>query len=267
MQGAGQDWILAPIDEGSGSAPDKFVARDDEVHVWRATLDVSDATDGRLETWLSPDELQRAAAFRFARDRTRFILRRGVLRALLGRYLALHPKRIVFEYGAAGKPALAAAHGEHGLIFNVSHSEDLAVYAIAAGRAVGVDVESVRPLIEADAIARRYFSPAEAAALNNIPDPALRLEAFFNCWTRKEAYIKATGEGLSRPLDSFDVSLAPEEPARLLKTTAAGGAGAWSLCHLSPAPGFAGAVAAAGRSWRLRCWLWQSADLQRHANP
>src|SRR5262249_48037202 len=142
------------------------------------------------------------------------------------------------------------------LRFNLSHSQNLALYAFALDREVGVDVEAMRPLDDAAEIARRYFSQAENAAFERIV-PAQRLEAFFNCWTRKEAFLKATGEGLNRPLDSFDVTLTPGEAAQLSiagQTTEGGG---WSLYDLNPAPGFRAAVAAAGQGWVVKCWRWR----------
>jgi 4'-phosphopantetheinyl transferase len=240
------DWYEWPIQTSN-----QTIGQND-VEVWCASLDAPDEA-GRAERWLSPDERQRAARFRFDQDRQRFILHRGILRALLGRYLAVHPRELAFMSGPNGKPALASPFAARGLRFNLSHSQNLALYAFALDREVGVDVEAIRPLDDVEGIARRYFSRAENAALERIV-PVQRSEAFFNCWTRKEAFLKATGEGLDRPLDSFDVSLAPGEPARLLATGEP--TGAWSLHDLAPAPGFRAAVAAAGEDWTIHCWRW-----------
>jgi 4'-phosphopantetheinyl transferase len=163
-----------------------------------------------------------------------------MLRRLLGGFLGLEPERVELRYGPHGKPCV------EGLRFNLAHSHELALYAFSRGRELGVDLERIRPLRDAAAIAERYFSAEENAVLRSLPE-IQRHEAFFRCWTRKEAYLKALGDGLARPLDSFDVTLAPGEPARLLRVQGAPDEAArWSLLHLDPAPGFVGALAAEG---------------------
>jgi 4'-phosphopantetheinyl transferase len=207
-----------------------------------------------MERLLSADEAQRAARYGFARDRRRFVVARATLRILLGRYLNLEPGRVRFCYGTHGKPALDALQCEGDLRFSLAHSEDLALYAIASGREVGVDLEWVRPLADLRQIAETFFSARERAALFEL-EPAHRPEAFYACWTRKEAYLKARGEGLALPLDQFDVSLAPGEPARLL-----GVRGdprerqRWSLHALAPAAGCVAALAVEGHRWKLGRW-------------
>ncbi len=224
----------------------------DEVHVWKADLEPSAAQVQCFVEILSPDERARAARFHFARDRDRWTVARGQLRALLARYLGGLPDQFRFSLGPHGKPALAAPAGTH-LRFNLSHSAGLALYAVARGREVGVDVEALRPDFATDEIAERFFSPTERRALRAVP-PERRCEAFFACWTRKEAYIKARGLGLAIPLDAFDVSLAPDEPAALLATRDEPGESVrWSLEALAPGPGFAGAVVAEGHGWRVSC--------------
>jgi 4'-phosphopantetheinyl transferase len=226
----------------------------DEVHVWRARLDAPPERVRRLLDLLAPDERVRAGRFHFRRDEDRFVVARGLLRTILGGYLNSGPERLRFEYGAQGKPALAPEHNPAGLRFNVSHSEGVALYAVTRGREVGVDVERVSARVECEEIAGRFFSPREVARLRALPE-ALREAAFFDCWTRKEAYIKARGEGLSLPLDGFDVSLAPGEPAALLANRLdPAEVSRWSLRELRPWPGFAAAVAVEGRGWRLKCW-------------
>ena len=234
-----------------------------EVHVWWAALDLDTQRVAHLADSLSPDERARAERFHFDRDRVRFIAARGVLRALLGGYLGVSPPALAFEYGPHGKPALAASSTgapaaalAAEVRFNVSHSTGVALYALARGRDVGVDVEGLRGDFATDEIADRFFSPAERMALRALPAEA-RCAAFFACWTRKEAYIKARGVGLSLALDAFDVSLAPGEPAALLATRDDPAArDHWSLRALDPGPGLAGAVVAEGRDWALRCWSW-----------
>jgi 4'-phosphopantetheinyl transferase len=230
-----------------------------DVHVWAACLD--DLPEASLRLLLSADERARGGRFHFERDRRRFVNARGLLRALLGRYLDVDPARLLFGYGPRGKPFLAA-RGE--LRFNVSHSSGLALLAFARGLELGVDVERERPLPESEDIASRYFSAREGAELRG-----LRVEergaAFFRCWTRKEAFIKATGDGLSRPLDEFDVTLAPGEPARLLRVLGEPeAAGRFRLEDLRPAPGFAGALAVEGEAKRVVCRTWDQVGEMSH---
>jgi len=191
-------------------APVAEVIGDDEVHVWRIALDRGDGDS--LRARLSSDELARAARFHFERDRTRFLVARAALREILAHYLGASPAEIAFVYGDHGKPALAPPHGD--LRFNLSHSHGLALCAVTRGREVGVDVERIRELDDLEDLARSVFSARELAALHRLPEPGL-LAGFFTGWTRKEAFIKALGEGLSHPLKRFDVSLEPGRPARL----------------------------------------------------
>jgi 4'-phosphopantetheinyl transferase len=218
------------------------------VHVAAVSLDLP----WRRPLWLSPDERRRAAAFHFERDRRRFAAARGILRELLGRYLGVDSSALVFVYGSHGKPALASPW--EGLRFNVSHSGGLALFAFATGQDVGVDIEQERPLPEMDSIAERHFSPLENAALQLLAEPERR-RAFFRCWTRKEAFIKAIGDGLSHALDSFDVTVAASEPARLLRVAGEPDASRrFRLEGLEPAHGFAAALAALGRPARVVCF-------------
>lgn len=223
----------------------------EEVHVWCVPLDPPEEEVRRCAALLSPDEQARAARFRFEKHRREFTVGRGMLRTLLGRYLDADPRRLEFGYGPHGKPVLASG----GLRFNLSHSGSLALYAVARERELGVDIEEHRPLDDAEQIAERFFSRAENEAFRALP-PELRNEAFFLCWTRKEAYIKAIGEGLSLPLHEFDVSLAPGEPARLLGARDAAQALRWTLRGLDPAPGYAAAIVVEGSGWELACWRW-----------
>ncbi len=227
-----------------------------DVHVWRTSLELSAEHVQRLRQTLAANEIARADRFYFERDRKRFTVARGVLRAILSCYLDVEPSQLGFSYSGYGKPALATAPGKDSLRFNVSHSHELALYAITRGREVGIDIEHIRANVASDAIAERHFSSREVATLRALP-AHLRREAFFTCWTRKEAYIKARGEGLSLPLDRFDVSLAPGEPAALLRTLGdPGEASRWALQALTPGGGYVAAVVVEGHDWQLTCWQW-----------
>ncbi len=220
----------------------------DEVHVWQSSLDLDTDTLNQLRQTLSPDEQSRADRFTFPKLRAHFTAGRGMLRVLLGRYLDRDPAALRFRYNLQGKPALADSAGDV-LRFNLAHSHGIAVYAVARQREVGIDVERVRPEVAGDDIAERYFSPRELAALRSLPTEQ-RLEAFFHCWTRKEAYIKAVGKGLALPLDSFDVSVTPEEAA-VLEARHEGAAGRWTMRALEVPAGYVGALAVEGAGWRV----------------
>ncbi len=224
-----------------------------EIHVWCASLN---KPLSRFNNVLSAGERRRAERFHFEEDRQRFIVRRGILRTFLGYYLNVEPGRLQFCYGKNGKPALADKFGGGAIRFNMSCSKALALYAFTRDTEIGVDIEYIRDLSEMEPIAERFFSARESAAFYTLPESARR-EAFFNCWTRKEAFLKATGDGLSGPLDGFDVSLVPGEPARLLGINGdARAVSRWSIQDLKPAPGFAAAVAIEGRSWEVHYCRW-----------
>jgi 4'-phosphopantetheinyl transferase len=240
--------------------PELLELSEDEIHVWRACLDCEDNVFLQFEATLAPDEKARADRFFFQRDRKSFVVTRGVLRTLLARYLNRPPAQFEFDYSPQGKPFLHADLTRRPVQFNVSHSHGLALLAFSAGHHVGIDVELVRPNFAGDDIAERYFSRQEVMELRALPMP-LRDEGFFLCWTRKEAYVKARGEGLHIPLVSFHVSLTPGQPARLQSTDSLD----WSLLSLRPGPEHVGALVGEGRDWRLRCWDWnvhESADRQ-----
>jgi 4'-phosphopantetheinyl transferase len=224
----------------------------DDVHVWRATLTWPEAAAHRLEQCLAADERDKMERFRFEKDRRRYLVGRGLLRSLLGRYLDVAPQELRFETTAAGKPHLATGQGQ--LQFNLAHSGEYVLIAIADGRAVGIDVEEVRDDFDAGEIAAHFFSPDERRELEALSGRA-RTEAFFECWTLKEAYVKARGEGLSLPLDQFDVSLRPGEPARLIATRPdPAEARRWQLSGLSVADGYKAALAVEGQGCTLRFW-------------
>jgi 4'-phosphopantetheinyl transferase len=241
------------------SAPERLCLSAGAVHVWRVSLDESPSQVALFQNTLDDDERSRADRFYFSRDRERFVVARGVLRALLGRYLDRSPESLSFTYSSHGKPALASESGDDAIRFNLSHSQETALYAVTRNRELGVDLEFIRCNLETEQIAQRFFSRSEIAALLALP-LALRKYAFFLCWTRKEAYIKARGEGLSMSLDQFAVSLIPGEPAVLLNTQPdPDEALGWSLRNLTPASGYAAALAVKGHDWALSCWQWPPA--------
>jgi 4'-phosphopantetheinyl transferase len=214
----------------------------DEVHVWFEDIESTSEADRSL---LSPDERMRAERFHFDRDRDRFTAARATLRLLLAAYLGEGPRAYELGYGAHGKPFLAGAFAASGLEFNLSHAQGLATYAFASGRTVGVDLERLVEVPDALDLAARFFAPSERAALEAL-EPGQRSRAFLTGWTRKEAFVKALGQGLGFPLDGFEVSLSPDEPARLL-AFAGGDPAAWTLSGFAPEEGYLAAVAVQGR--------------------
>jgi 4'-phosphopantetheinyl transferase len=218
-----------------------------EVHVWSLPLDISQCSLASVAEFLSPDERKRADRFRFEGPRIRFLAGRALLRVILGRYCNLPPERLRFHYGPNGKPELTPVEGARrkcgALHFNLAHSEGVGVLAVTQTGPVGVDVEQVRRLLEFKELVGQFFSVREAAEFSSLPreqQPA----AFFNLWTRKEALLKATGEGIARSLNRVEVSFLPGEPARVLSLPTEPWAGCeWSLVDLAISPAYAGALA------------------------
>lgn len=210
--------------------------------LWVTRLDLGPEAVRAAAALLSEEEQQRAGRFAFDRDRRRFVVARAGLRELLAARLGMRPESVELMEGPHGKPALAREFCRGDLRFNLSHSEDVAVYAFARGREIGVDLEAVRVLPDGDDIAARFFSVRENAMYRGL-DARDQPLGFFQCWTRKEAFVKALGDGLHHPLDSFDVSLAPGEPAQILRTeNIAGEHCGWQLFSFAPLAGFIGAV-------------------------
>lgn len=210
-----------------------------QVHLWTQSLSIPEPQIQAFASCLSGDEIERARRFHFEIHRNRFIAARGRLRHILAAYLGRKPGDLVFTYGIYGKPALSGDAGN--LAFNLSHSEDLAVYAILRNREIGIDVEQIREGPAEERIPEMFFSPSEVAALRALA-PTQQVEAFYRCWTRKEAYVKARSEGLSIPLDSFDVSLRPQDPAVFLR-----GAKGYSMFSFRVEPDYIGAIVAEGK--------------------
>lgn len=222
---------------------------DNDVHVWQVSLQQPVAVVTALHHLLNEDEAQRAARFHFPADQRRFTVGRGLLRLLLGRYLDAQPTQLCFAYNAYGKPQLAVVGEEPALHFNLSHSGEIALYAFARHYHLGIDVEQMRANLEWDALAQHVFSPYEQATLARLP-ASEQLPAFFRGWTRKEAFIKARGMGLSLPLDQFDVTLTPDEPAQLLATRDdPQEVTRWTLSDLPCPAGYAAALAVGGHGW------------------
>ncbi len=221
----------------------------DEVHLWRANLD--DHAADSFRSLLADDEISRADRFHFTRDRNHYIIARGLLRRLLAGYVGIGAADLRFSYAEKGKPFLTK--GRHDAInFNLAHSHGMAVYAFSPDRELGVDLEFIREDFGGEKIAERFFSTHETDVLKTV-SADLKNEAFFNCWTRKEAYIKARGEGLSMPLDQFDVSLAPGEKAALLRNhKEPEETSRWSMQSIEMPDGYVAALVAEGHNWRLK---------------
>ena len=234
-----------------------------EVLVWPVRIFPSRAAARHFQALLTPDETERAESFRFDYLRQSFVIARGVLRTVLGRYLGISPDGVQFQYGARGKPALA---GHTRLRFNASHSGNLAVFAFSLDCELGVDIEQIRPMPEMREIAERFFCPDEQSELCSLPAHE-RDSAFYRCWTRKEAFLKALGDGLYAPLDSLRVTLRAADPARLVHIAGdAHAAQAWTLHDLLVDPEYAAALAYKGAPRALTILRVQSAlDLVHHS--
>jgi 4'-phosphopantetheinyl transferase len=228
--------------------------RRDDVHVWCARLRTPASVERRLWQTLDADERSRAARL-LARDaRTRYIASHGLLRHVLGAYLTTSPDRVRYRYTPRGQPQIVRPRGAPPIEFSLSHSAELALFAVAFGRPIGVDVEEIRADRDVVGLAARFFSAAESAVLTALA-PEDRVDAFYRAWTRKEAYVKARGEGLSVPLDSFDVSLAPGVPAALLRSSRGPAeVRRWDVVGVAPAPGYAAAVVVGAGIARIIGW-------------
>jgi 4'-phosphopantetheinyl transferase len=240
--------------------PDPPVLTPDEVHVWRASLRPSPVILDRLGQMLSDDERKRAGRFQSSIHRDAFVAGRGILRDVLSRYIGIDPTAIPFHYGPHGKPALTRPVECSGISFNASNAGEIALYALTLEREIGIDVEEIRPMPDSGTIAEMFFSARENESLRALR-PGVRDLGFFQCWTRKEAYIKAIGDGLSLPLSCFDVTFGPNEPARLLTISGrAEEAEHWMMCPVDPGEGYVGALAvhcSSADCARPRLYSWQ----------
>jgi 4'-phosphopantetheinyl transferase len=231
-------------DIASGNRPLQILP--ENIHVWRISLSATEEATAALELILSPDELNRANRFVFARDRVRFVKARASLRAILARYVSLEPCSVRFDYSSRGKPLLAGSQNGQGIFFNLSHSHERALIAVGKGTPIGIDIEQIRTKIDLE-IASQIFSPVELAAIARV-DEDRRIYAFFKGWTSKEAYIKGLGLGLDVPLKDFDVCLDPEKPAQLLRQFSGYGSDPWFLHSLNEGENYTATVAAMQKS-------------------
>ncbi len=242
--------------DGLAEIPTDYAIANDEVHVWCARIGVTSLRISALADLLSADERQKAERFRLRADCHRHIIGRALARLTIGRLLDHRAESLRFRYTDFGKPYLADKMNERGVQFNISHSGDVVLVALTTNRRIGVDVERIRDDLNVERIAGRFFSARECSQLAALPDN-LRRTAFFRCWSRKEAFIKARGEGLSLPLDSFDVSLGPtERPAILATRPDPTEADRWVLHSLEVGHGHQAALAVEGTGWQLETMNW-----------
>ncbi len=233
---------------------------DSEAHLWLVELDFLQDRLGHLTSILSDDERNRAGRFHKRLDAERYASARASLRCILGGYLVLEPASLQFTYNRYGKPRLSEAHSSP-LQFSVSHSAALCLFGFVLHREIGVDLEYVRPEVEVADLAARFFCRREVETLRSLAGQ-LQVEAFFRCWTRKEAYLKARGQGLSYGLDRIEVSLRSDEPAALISAADDPEASRrWTIEHLAPASGYVGAVAVADRHLTFKCFTWAPGTL------
>jgi 4'-phosphopantetheinyl transferase len=238
------------------------VLPDDEVHVWQVDLTAWEKQADSLLALLDPGEQERAARFKFPPPRNQYVISRALLRQALGRYLGIEAREIRFRTTANGKPELAE---ESNLRFNLSHSEGVTVFALVRYRQVGVDVERIRPDTNALELAERFFSPQEVEWLRSQP-PSEHVPSFYSCWTAKEAYIKAHGEGLSMPLSSFGVLPSPSGSELQLKVyDDPAESQRWSMWRLELEPGLRAALAIEGQTCTVRLGQWPLPDAERNA--
>ncbi|HYA88528.1 MAG TPA: 4'-phosphopantetheinyl transferase superfamily protein [Nitrospirota bacterium] len=237
--------------------PDGLRLGTDEIHIWFSVLNQSVPEINKFYLTLSADERERAGRFHRYQDKRRFIVRHGILRMILGCYLDVEPGELRFKEGENGKPEIDGSFTKRTLQFNLSHSQGVALFAFTQNYDIGVDIEHIHDFPEMDQIVERFFSVKEKAAYQ-LSSVSQRRETFFKGWTCKEAFIKAIGNGLSQPLRSFDVSMAPGESSELLgiegdlRETAR-----WSIHNMEPIPNYAGALAVRSKLLKLKCWQWK----------
>jgi len=248
-----RDFQPAIESDASGRAAGMdFTLAENQVDIWQ--IDIGGEADSIQErrSLLSSDEVERADRFHFEKHRRRFVKARAAMRQILGAYAGIPAKELSFAYGAKGKPHLSGDAEKSAIQFNLSHSQDAAILAVTRGLTVGIDIEWINPEFATEEIATRFFAQGEVECLQTLP-VAERADGFFACWTRKEAYIKALGDGLSVPLDSFEVGFGPGTPAALLQVkTDPGEVARWSMYDLEVAQGYRAALVVQGKGHGLR---------------
>ncbi len=228
--------------------------------IWSIRLDQAKSITAGLESLLSASEKETADRFHIERNRSRYIVAHGRLRQILSRYADTAPEQLAFGHGAHGKPFLSQDCRGDSVRFNLSRSQEIGLCAVAYGQEVGVDVEWVRPLNGMEPLVHRFFSPMEIADWHEV-DESQKLETFYHYWTCKEAFVKARGDGLTLPLNQFDVAFSPSAPPRLARIQGdATEAANWHLQTLTPATGYRAAVALPGLHWQVDCWRWPESD-------
>ncbi len=234
--------------------PSEIILHNNDVHIWKASLNVNSDKITTLKSILSNDEIDKADRFVFGRDQRRFIVARGLLRIILGRYLMVKPKKIKFIYNDYGKPALSYKFHKRKLHFNISHSNELVVFAITNKGRIGIDIENVHSMKDIEQIIERFFSIEEQEEFKTLPKYCQE-QVFFKCWTRKEAFIKACGQGLTLPLNKFTVSVIPSEPARLKYIdNEIDKVDSWTMKEVIPIAGYVGTVVVEGNSYIFHFW-------------
>lgn len=230
--------------------PNKLELSPNNIHIWRANLKISQLQIEELFKTLSSDEIERANRFYFERDKHRFIVARATLRKILSQYLNLNPTQLEFTYSERGKPYLPTTS----ILFNLSHSQDLALYAITTVNQIGIDLEYIRPMDDAESLAKRFFSAQEYNLISQLP-PQQQQEIFFKIWTCKEAYLKATGDGLAGGLEKVEVCLKPEQPIQFMSINGnIKEASRWYLYQFIPQSNYIAAVVVAGKNQNLSFW-------------
>jgi 4'-phosphopantetheinyl transferase len=236
--------------------PQTLTLSSNDIHIWRANLDLNIEQIEMFYQTLSADEKIRAERFHFNRHRNFFIAARGILRAILSRYADIEPHQLRFNYGTRGKPTIAESCGVENLEFNVSHSEEIALYGITSASEIGIDIEKVRSLADAEQIAKRFFSHQEFTWLNQLP-VSQKEAAFFSLWTCKEAYLKAIGEGLAFGLDQFQISFDSKNSPEIISIQGNQQVGIpWVLQQLNPVLGYVGSVAVKVDNPCFSYWQW-----------
>ncbi|MCL2933876.1 MAG: 4'-phosphopantetheinyl transferase superfamily protein [Trichodesmium sp. MAG_R03] len=235
----------------------KLELSENNVHIWSTNLKLSSGKIEKLSTILSPDEKNRANRFYFERDKNRFIIARGTLRTILSRYLNIEPKKLQFTYSDRGKPYLKNTS----ILFNLSHSQDLALYGITKVNLIGIDLEYIRPMNDAENLAKRFFALQEYNLIRQLP-PQKQQETFLKIWTCKEAYLKAKGDGLGGSLEKVEICLTPEKPVEFFSINGdIEEASHWYLYQFIPQPNYIAAVVVAEKNQKLSFWKINNTDI------